>query len=48
MRTICLLMLLGLAACANQNASAPAPCNPPMFIDATGNCVSQPVIQHRR
>jgi hypothetical protein len=47
MRTICLLMLLGLAACANQNASAPAPCNPPMMIDSTGACVNTPVFNRR-
>ena len=47
MRVFGLLMLLGLAACAG-NPSGPAPCNPPMFIDNTGECVSQPIINRRR
>ncbi len=47
MKAICLLMLLGLAACAGAN-SGPAPCNPPMFIDSTGECVSEPVFRSRR
>jgi hypothetical protein len=46
MRSICLLLLLGLAACANSGP--PPPCNPPMFIDSTGECVSSPIIERRR
>ena len=47
MRSICLLMLLGLAGCSG-NPSTPAPCNPPMHIDSTGECVSQPYMNRRR
>jgi len=46
MRLFSLLMLLGLGACGNP--SGPAPCDPPMFIDNTGECVSQPMFNRRR
>jgi hypothetical protein len=46
MRPMLFLILLGLGACAQQ--SGPAPCNPPMFIDSTGECVSEPYLGRRR
>jgi hypothetical protein len=47
MRYVFGLMLLALTACSGAS-SGPAPCNPPMFIDSTGNCVSQPAVERRR
>ncbi len=38
---IALLALAGLAACADANQGN-APCPPPLTIDSTGACVSQP------
>lgn len=47
MRYLFGLMLLALGACSNASGGS-APCNPPMFVDVTGNCVSQPNLDRRR
>jgi hypothetical protein len=45
MRIFVLLALLVLAGCAG---GSPAPCNPPMVVDQTGECVSAERAIHRR
>ena len=45
MRILGALVLLLLAGCA---AGPPAPCNPPMVVDVTGNCVAAERMIHRR
>lgn len=41
MRYVFGIVLLALAACADANQGN-APCPPPLAIDSTGACVSQP------